>query len=44
LLNSLGKEKHYLGLFENVVLRRIYGNVRKEREREGSRKVAKVGR
>ena len=33
-----------MGLFVNVVLRRIYGTVRKERKSEGKKKFAKEGR
>ena len=33
-----------MGLFENVVLRRKFGIVRKERKSEGRMKVAKEGR
>ena len=33
-----------MGLFENVVPRRIYGIGRKERESKGRRKVGKKGR
>ena len=33
-----------MGLFENAVLRRIYGTVRKERKSEGKKNFAKEGR
>jgi len=33
-----------LGLFENVVLRRLFGIARKERKSKGRKKVAKEGR
>ena len=33
-----------MGLFENVVLRRLFGIARKERKSKGRKKVAKEGR